>query len=162
MFAKSSTRTFIAAKAETTNGELQRYRLMKRATTFLLGLSVAAVGATAASAADSLEGLWKNRPNTLVVRIAPCGQALCGTVVQASDDAKESTRKAGTANLVGTKVLTGLRRSSSGTYSGEVFNPNLNIHAGGTVILESPSVLVVRGCVLAGLICRQQHWIRVG
>lgn len=135
---------------------------MKRAITLLLGLSVAAAEATAASGSDALEGLWKNRPNTLVVKIAPCGEALCGTVVQASDDAKASTRKAGTANLVGTKVLTGLRKSSAGSYSGQVFNPNLNIHAGGTVTLESPTVLVVRGCVLAGLICRQQHWTRIG
>lgn len=135
---------------------------MNRSIFPLLALSMAISGASAASAADSLEGLWKNRPNTLVVKIAPCGAALCGTVVQASDDAKASTRRAGTANLVGTKVLTGLRKSSEGTYSGQVFNPNLNIHASGTVKLESPSLLVVRGCVLAGLICRQQHWLRVG
>ena len=135
---------------------------MNRALFPLLALSVALSGASAASAAASLEGLWKNRPNTLVVNISPCGASLCGTVVQASDDAKASTRKAGTANLVGTKVLTGLRKSSEGTYSGQVFNPNLNIHASGTVTLESPTVLVVRGCVLAGLICRQQHWLRVG
>lgn len=135
---------------------------MNRAIFPLLALSMGISGASAASAADSLEGLWKNRPNTLVVKIAPCGAALCGTVVQASDDAKASTRKAGTANLVGTKVLTGLRKSSGGSYSGQVFNPNLNIHAAGTVKLESPTVLVVRGCVLAGLICRQQHWLRAG
>lgn len=135
---------------------------MKRAIFPLLATSMAIAAAVPASAADSLEGMWKNRPNTLVVKIAPCGPALCGTVVQASDDAKASTRKAGTANLVGTKVLTGLRKSSGGAYSGQVFNPNLNIHASGTVTLESPTVLVVRGCVLAGLICKQQHWLRVG
>ena len=135
---------------------------MKRSIFLLPCLLALTAASTAASAADALEGLWKNRPNTLVVRIAPCGSALCGTVVQASNDAKASTRKAGTANLVGTQVLTGLRKSTQGGYSGQIFNPNLNIHASGTVSLESPTVLVVRGCVLAGLICRQQHWLRVG
>lgn len=120
-----------------------------------------AIAATRASAHEAIEGVWKNHPNTLVVRIAPCGQALCGTVVEAAEAAKESVRKAGTANLVGTRVLTGLRRSSAGTYTGSIFNPNLNIHAAGTVSLVSPTVLVVKGCVLAGLICRQQHWTRI-
>ena len=113
---------------------------------------------TQASAREAIEGVWKNRPNTLVVRIAPCGAALCGTVVEAADNAKASARKAGTASLVGTQVLTGLRKSSADTYNGQVFNPNLNIHAAGTITLVSPTVLVVKGCVLAGLICRQQHW----
>jgi uncharacterized protein (DUF2147 family) len=115
-----------------------------------------------ALAAASIEGVWKNRPNTLVVKIAPCGNALCGTVIRAAEDAKESVRKAGTPNLVGTRILTGLRPASSGGYKGDIFNPNLNIHAVGTVTLESPSLMLLKGCVLAGLICKQQHWIRVG
>ena len=132
-----------------------------RRTAFLLTLVLLASTSVQASPRDAIEGVWKNRPNTLVVRIAPCGGTLCGTVVRASEDAKESVRKAGTATLVGTRVLTGLRRSGNGAYRGEVFNPNLNIHASGTITLESENVLVVRGCVLAGLICRQQHWTRI-
>lgn len=115
-----------------------------------------------AMAREAVEGVWRNRPNTLVVRIAPCGAALCGTVVGADAAAKASTRKAGTAKLVGTRLLTGFTRSSDGSYRGDIFNPNLNIHASGTVTVESPSVLVVKGCVLAGMICKQQHWLRVG
>ena len=117
---------------------------------------------TQASAREAIEGIWKNRPNTLVVSIAPCGAALCGTVVEADQAAKDSVRKAGTANLVGTQVLTGLRKSAADTYTGQVFNPNLDIHAAGTITLVSPTVMIVKGCVLAGLICRQQHWTRIG
>lgn len=129
---------------------------------FLLPLALLATASAQAAPRENIEGLWKNRPNTLVVRIAPCGGALCGTVIGAAEDAKESVRKAGTTNLVGTRVLTGLRRSGDGSYRGQVFNPNLNIHASGIIILETENVLMVRGCVLAGLICRQQHWTRVG
>lgn len=120
-----------------------------------------AVSSTFASAREPIEGIWKNRPNTLLVKIARCGDSLCGTVIGAAEDAKESVRKAGTQNLIGTRVLTDLRKSPDGTYRGDVFNPNLNIHASGTVTLVSQTVLLVRGCVLAGLICRQQHWNRV-
>ncbi len=133
---------------------------MKRTLLTILGLAMAS--SSSADARDALEGVWKNRPNTLRVRIAPCGPALCGTVVEADADAKASTRRAGTPNLVGTQVLTQLRRSSKDTYKGEVYNPNLNIHAAGTVTLLDYSTLLVEGCVLGGLICRHQHWSRVG
>jgi uncharacterized protein (DUF2147 family) len=134
---------------------------MKHSPLFLSSLVVAASFSTAASARDGIEGTWKNRPNTLLVRIAPCGDALCGTVLAAADTAKESVQKAGTPHLVGTQVLTGLRRASGGAYSGRIFNPNLNVHAAATITLVSPTVLLVRGCVLAGLICKEQHWTRV-
>lgn len=134
---------------------------MKHSPLFLSSLVVAASFSTAAAARDGIEGTWKNRPNTLLVRIAPCGDALCGTVLAAANTAKESVRKAGTANLVGTQVLTGLRRASGGAYSGRIFNPNLNVHAAATITLVNPTVLLVRGCVLAGLICKEQHWTRV-
>ena len=135
---------------------------MNRTALLLPWLLLTVAAAAQASAHEAIEGTWRNRPNTLVVRIAPCGDALCGTVIEAAADAKESVRKAGTSNLIGTRVLEGLRKSAAGTYNGQVFNPNLNIHAAGTVTLVSPTVLVVKGCVLAGLICKQQHWTRVG
>lgn len=137
-------------------------RTNNRAALVLPWLLLTVAASAQASAHDAIEGTWKNRPNTLVVRIAPCGAALCGTVIQAAEDAKASVRKAGTSDLIGTRVLEGLHKSAAGTYSGEVFNPNLNIHAAGTVTLVSPTVLLVKGCVLAGLICKQQHWTRVG
>lgn len=124
-------------------------------------LAAFAIVSAPAGAGEPIEGVWKNRPNTLTVRIAPCGVALCGTVIRAAEEAKESVRKAGSPNLVGTRILTDFRQSSPGSYKGDIFNPNLNLHAAGTLTLEGPSVMLVKGCVLAGLICKQQHWIRI-
>ena len=148
---------FIPPKAEALEGRRMLARTFSITVFLLLGLTAA----QAASTRESIEGIWRNRPKTLVVRIQACGPALCGTVIQAADDAKESVRKAGTPNLVGTRILTGLHQSSAGTYTGEIFNPNLNIHAAGTLTLESPSIMLVKGCVLAGLICKEQHWTRI-
>lgn len=130
--------------------------------TLLILSGLAATVPAHADARDALEGVWRNRPHTLVVRIAPCGPALCGTVVEADADAQASTRRAGTPNLIGTQVLSQLRKSAKDTYKGQVYNPNLNIHAAGTVTLVSSSTLLVEGCVLGGLICRHQHWTRIG
>ena len=152
----------ISAKAAVANYKSDNIRPTMNRTTIILPCLLAAMAApTQASASDAIEGIWKNRPNTLVVSIAPCGNAFCGTVVQADQAAKDSVKKAGTANLIGTRVLTGLRKSASDTYTGDVFNPNLDIHAAGTITLVSPTVMIVKGCVFAGLICRQQHWTRI-
>lgn len=144
----------ISGKATAANGK--REKAMKRASSLLFVLLAVLAVPAQASARDAIEGDWRNHPDTLVVRISECGGAWCGTVVKADQGAKETV-----PNIVGTKVLTGLRRSTAETYTGEVFNPNLNIHAAGTVTLVSPTVLVVRACVLGGLICKQQHWMKI-
>ncbi len=129
---------------------------------FIIPLLIVPAIAAATPASAGIEGVWRNRPKTLVVKIAQCGSALCGTIIEADEGAKESTRKAGTAHLIGTRVLSGLYKVAADTYKGDVFNPNLNIHASGTITQVGPNVLVIRGCVLAGLICKQQHWMRLG
>ena len=99
----------------------------------------------------------------MIVHLGPCGRNLCGTVVNASDHAKESARKGGTANLIGTRILSGLRPAGDGVYKGEVFDPKRNIRAPATVRLLGPDALEVRGCALAGMfLCKEQRWTRVG
>jgi uncharacterized protein (DUF2147 family) len=64
-------------------------------------LLAAAIPVTA-SAQAALEGHWRNPKGSVIVRVAPCGNAYCGTVVEASAKAKATARKGGTPNLIGT------------------------------------------------------------
>ena len=114
-----------------------------------------------ASAQAALEGHWRNPKGSVVVRVTPCGDAYCGVVVEASDKAKASARKGGTPKLIGTRILTGMKPTGDGTFKGLAFDPKRNIRAPATVRLLSPSTLVVRGCVLSGIICKEQRWTRV-
>lgn len=133
---------------------------MKRifAKTALVALAVAIPAAAAAQ--ETLEGHWKNPKNTVTVKIAPCGGSWCGWVVKASAHAKEGARRGGTDNLIGTRILTDLRKTGDNTFRGEAFDPKRNIHAAAVVTVVSPTQLSVRGCKFAGLICREWRWTR--
>lgn len=135
---------------------------MKRiiARTALLG-ALAALPVSA-SAAAPLEGQWTNPKRSVVVKVAPCGNAFCGTVVKASEKAKRNARKGGTPNLIGTRILSGLKPAGDGRYRGKVFVPKRNVYASATVRQVGPNVMEVEGCALAGLLCDEQRWTRIG
>ena len=71
-----------------------------------------AIAAAQAAAPASIEGRWVNPSNSVIIDIAPCAQALCGTVVWATPKAQQDARK-GTPNLIGTQLLTDLQAMGS-------------------------------------------------
>ena len=130
-------------------------------TTSALALALIAVPAAAIANAP-IEGHWRNPKGSVTVIIAPCGDALCGTVTEANAKARATALKGGTKQLIGARILTGMRASGQGEYRGRVFDPKRNIHAPATLRLMGSATLVVRGCVMHGFICKEQRWTRVG
>lgn len=109
-----------------------------------------------------IEGRWVNPKGSVTVQVAPCGGALCATVIDASPKAKATARKGGTANLVGTQVMSDFRARGDGTYRGHAFDPKRNIRAPATIRMVGQSTLLVKGCLLSGIICKEQRWKKVG
>ena len=110
----------------------------------------------------ALEGQWRNPKGSVTVKVAPCGRSWCGTVVDASAKAKASARKGGTPNLIGTRILTGLRPAGDDRFKGQVFDPKRNIRAPATIKVIGPNAIEVKGCAIAGfLLCKEQRWTRV-
>lgn len=110
----------------------------------------------AAFAQSTLEGRWVNPHHTVIVNVARCGSAYCGIVSWAT----AKNRERGTTP--GTRVLTGLRPAGDGTYRGSAYEPKRNMHGSATVRQDGPNVMVVTGCAILGLICKEQRWTRVG
>ena len=131
---------------------------MKRTSILIATLLLAA---PAAASAQALEGQWTNYKKNVIVQVERCGAAYCGRVVQASAKAKEKARRGGTASLVGTQILTGLKPIGDGKFRGRAFVPKRNIHATATVRQLSDDVMQVQGCVLGGLLCDNEKWTRV-
>lgn len=123
---------------------------------------LAATLSVAASAQGVLSGQWKNPKGSVVVRLGPCGNAICGIVVDASEHAKDTARKGGTPNLIGTRILSGLRPAGDGSFKGSAFDPKRNIHAPATLRLIGRDALEVQGCAFLGLVCKEQRWTRTG
>ena len=125
----------------------------------LLRLAVGVAGAFAccSTAGAAVTGKWINPSKSVIIEIEPCGQVMCGTVVWASEKAKQDARK-GTQQLVGTKLLTGMKHSSTGTWKGRIFVPDQNMHASAKLKPEGSAHLKVSGCVM--MICKSQVWTK--
>lgn len=130
---------------------------MKRIATILA--AALALVPMPALAASPLEGTWTNPKRSVTVRIAPCGQNLCGKVVSASAKAKRDAAEGGTRNLIGTTILKNLRPAGTNRWKGQVFMPKANRNAGANLSIRG-NRLTVEGCVL-GIICKDQTWSRV-
>ena len=120
--------------------------------------ALAALAAPAAAAKSPLEGRWKNGKMEIV--IAPCGAALCGTVVKASPRQQAKAERGSDTDLIGARLITDIRATGSKRYSARVFLADRNRHAKGTIHQVSTNRLAVKGCML-GLICKSADWDRV-
>ena len=113
-------------------------------------------------AAAPIEGQWRNPKNSVVVRVAPCGGgAWCGTVIHASAKVKDNARDGGTANIIGSRLLTGLKPAGGGAYRGRVYLPKHRIMVNATVRSAGANSMLVKGCAVVGVLCKEQRWTRV-
>jgi uncharacterized protein (DUF2147 family) len=108
-----------------------------------------------ASAQATLAGEWRNPHGTVVVRVSPCGNAYCGTISWASARNREK------GNTPGTRVLRNLRPVGDGVYKGSAYDPKHDMDGTATVRQAGPNVMIVKGCAILGLVCREQRWTRV-
>lgn len=113
-------------------------------------------------AARGILGEWRNTNNTVHLRLQPCGPALCGKVTWAAAQPRADARKGSGKELIGSTLLNDLRPSGDATWRGKVFIPDINTSASGTVTQLSNVLIRVSGCTLMGLICKTQHWHRIG
>ena len=92
--------------------------------------------------------------------IAPCGRALCGTVVKASAKQQAKAEAGSGTNLLGARVIDNIRTVGPGVYHANVFVADRDTNARGTIEQVGPDRLSVRGCVFA-VICKTTHWDRI-
>jgi uncharacterized protein (DUF2147 family) len=131
---------------------------MKRLFLAVAGLSVALAPATAL-AKSGLQGRWKNGAMEIV--IGPCGDGLCGRVVKASAKQQARSQRGSGTKLLGARVIDNIQPTGPRTWSADVFVATRNVNTRGTIEQPDPDRLTVHGCLL-GVICKTQHWDRIG
>jgi uncharacterized protein (DUF2147 family) len=129
---------------------------------------MALLAGSAAMAADP-GGLWLVEDRKAKVRIAPCGDAMCGSVVWLAQPNDPETGKPLTDKLnfdpekrtrpiMGIAVLIDMRGDGRGRWHGNIYNPeDGNIYSGSIEVVGS--TLRVRGCV--AFFCETRIWTRV-
>lgn len=126
-----------------------------------IGAAIAWTAIVAQTVQIEPQGHWRNPQGTVIVSIAPCGEALCGVVRWASEAAKADARRGGTDPLVGTEVLSQFRAKAPGRWRGRLFVPDLNKRPKAEMQLLGPDQLKVTVCGAIGLVCKWQLWTRV-
>jgi uncharacterized protein (DUF2147 family) len=119
------------------------------------GFALLALSMPIAATAQSLEGKWANPKRSVIVNVARCGSAYCGTVTWATQKNRDK------GATPGTRVLSDLRPDGDGTYKGRAFEPKRNINGSAIVRQVGDDVMIVKGCSLMGLFCKEQRWTRV-
>jgi uncharacterized protein (DUF2147 family) len=121
----------------------------------MAGLILLASSLPATASAKAIEGRWANPKRSVIVNVERCGDAYCGTVSWAT----AHNRDKGT--VPGTQVLSGLRPQGDGVYKGNAFEPKRNLRGSATVRQLGNDVMIVKGCAVMGLFCKEQRWTRI-
>jgi uncharacterized protein (DUF2147 family) len=124
-------------------------------------VGIASAGHAQVPAGDPVLGTWTNPQRSLRVRTAPCGAHLCGTIVQATNEALTDARDAGVTGLIGTQLLSDYTKVGPKYWAGRVYVPDMGRTFSSRITELSPSTLKISGCLIGGWICRSQIWSRV-
>jgi uncharacterized protein (DUF2147 family) len=128
---------------------------MKRILARIALVAIAATVPVHATAQAALEGKWANPKRSVIVNVTRCGNAYCGTVGWANANNR------GKGVTPGTRVLSDLRPAGDGIYKGQAYDPKRGMGGSATVHQSGPNVMIVKGCVIAGLFCKEQRWTRI-
>lgn len=127
--------------------------------------AAALLAAVPLAAAGPVDGRWITADRDAVIRIAPCGAKLCGTIErflvappQGLDqrDVNNKNAKLRSRKLLGMPVLTGFALEE-GVWRGQIYDPK----SGKTyrsVIEPAGNALKVKGCI--SIFCQAQTWTR--
>lgn len=94
-------------------------------------------------------GVWIRDDGNAKVSIAPCGQKLCATNLWISDTSK--------GEQAGDMLITTLKPGSQGALTGKAYDPKRDRTYSMTLKVKNGG-LITRGCVGAGLICKDVRW----
>lgn len=129
----------------------------------LAAVLAAAVGTFASPAlADPVEGMWQTAVDDNGdfghIRIEPCGERLCGTLIRSYNSAGEQIESPN----VGRQIVWDMVPQGGGDYGrGKIWAPDRDKTYRSRMHLEGDR-LSVSGCILGGAICRDGGtWRRV-
>jgi uncharacterized protein (DUF2147 family) len=125
------------------------------------------VGANAAEPT----GTWRTERDLAHVRIAKCGEALCGVIVALKDAIDPATGHPPTDTenedaaqrkrpLIGVQVVIGMKPAGAAKWTGRLYNAEDGKTYDGNLVLTGANSLKVEGCIMGGLLCQAQIWTR--
>lgn len=108
--------------------------------------------------ADPVEGIWQTQPDDgafAFVQMQMCGEAVCGTIIRSFNEQGEYD-----SPNQGRQIVINMVPQGDGSYQGQVWRPSNDKVYTGNMTMNGDQ-LRLQGCVLGGIICASQHWVRV-
>lgn len=138
---------------------------MQRTLPSIALLLFAAAAAAAPPATDPALGRWITESGNLEVEIAPCADALCGTVVRVLANRSMSApgaelQPADGRPALGMQILTGLRPAGAGELEGQIYNRENGKTYSVVLQAAGPDQLRVHGYAGLRLFGKTQVWRR--
>jgi uncharacterized protein (DUF2147 family) len=135
-------------------------------------LTSAALGASLAIAlAADPSGNWLTEGGSAKVRIAACGDAVCGTIVSLKEpndpatgrpkvDKNNADASKRSRPMMGVQIVLGMKPNGANKWSGQVYNAEDGKTYTGNLTLQDANTIKLEGCILGGLVCKAQTWKR--
>ncbi len=115
------------------------------------------LSASASAAPPTAYDEWWTPGFNARVRIEPCGDNLCGTIVWAWDENPQDI--VDKQPLVGQRIIVGMRAEGPSRWNGgRIYNPEDGRSYQASLTLKSANNLLVEGCVM--FFCKSQVWRR--
>ena len=132
-----------------------------RAVWLVAGLLTTAASVQASAPAPF--GTWMTKEGDSRIRISSCGKALCATIVWTKEpgtDGQNPDPGLRSRNIVGVDLSRDMQPDGSGGWLGSIYNPDNGKTYRATMRRRGESELEVGGCILGGLLCGSDTWLR--
>ena len=126
---------------------------------------LAVVGLSGRALAADPTGDWLVADQTAAIRIAPCGEALCGQIAWTKGppgtDQNNPDPAMRSRSVIGLPILLAMKPTRPNRWEGEIYNAENGKTYSGSIALtdENVNVLRIEGCVL-GFLCGGENWAR--
>jgi len=116
-------------------------------------------------------GTWLTGDKKGKVKIVNCGEAICGTLVwlQEPNDPETHQPKTDKNNadaskqgrpLLGIPIVLSMKPNGADAWQGQVYNAEDGSTYSGSFTMTGANSAELKGCVMGGLICKAQTWMR--
>ena len=137
-------------------------------------LALAAVGFTAIAITSSPAlagdpaGMWLSQDGDVKMKVAPCGNAICGTIAWLKDPNDRNGRPKVDSNnadaakrsrpIIGTPIILPMKSDGADKWSGQIYNAEDGKTYSGSFALSGATKADLKGCV--AIICKTKTWTR--
>jgi uncharacterized protein (DUF2147 family) len=135
-----------------------------------LSLCMVLVMAPFAAGAAELKGKWLTDEGKGHVLFESCGSKMCGKIVWLKEpndesgkphvDALNENKSLRNRPIMGLR-LTELESDGNGGWQGVIYNPEDGKSYKAKAAIQKDGSLLVKGCIMGGLLCDDQTWTRV-